>query len=66
MGKSQDRKSLLQKIRDWLRNKRREPQNPPDLSEPLVPVRRGPSGRSGAAVAEPEEDSDQFYPPRRA
>jgi len=30
-----------------------------------APVRRGPKGRSGAAVAEIEEDSYNSYPPRR-
>jgi len=29
-----------------------------------APVRRGPKGRSGAAVAEIEEDSDQSFLPR--
>jgi hypothetical protein len=31
----------------------------------MVPLRRGPKGRSGAAVAEMEEDSFQSFPPRR-
>ena len=31
----------------------------------MAPVRRGPKGRSGAAVAEMEEDSYQSFPPRR-
>ena len=31
----------------------------------MAPVRRGPSGRSGAAVAEIEEDSYESFPPRR-
>lgn len=31
----------------------------------MVPVRRGPKGRSGAAVAEIEDDSYQSFPPRR-
>jgi hypothetical protein len=31
----------------------------------MVPLRRGPKGRSGAAsVAEPEEDSFRAFPPR--
>lgn len=30
-----------------------------------APVRRGPKGRSGAAVAEIEEDSFRSFPPRR-
>jgi hypothetical protein len=32
----------------------------------MAPVRRGPKARSGAAVAEPEDDSYRAYPPRRA
>jgi hypothetical protein len=31
----------------------------------MAPVRRGPKGRSGAAVAEMEEDSFRSFPPRR-
>jgi hypothetical protein len=59
-------RSLFQRIRNWLRRGRKPESPPPDLSERLVPVRRGPRGRSGAAVAEPEEDSFDSYPPRRA
>lgn len=32
----------------------------------MAPVRRGPEGRSGAAVAEIEEDSFRSFPPRRS
>ena len=31
----------------------------------MAPLRRGPKGRSGAAVAEIEDDSYQSFPPRR-
>jgi hypothetical protein len=31
----------------------------------MAPVRRGPKGRSGAAVAEIEDDSFRSFPPRR-
>jgi hypothetical protein len=31
----------------------------------MAPLRRGPKGRSGAAVAEIEEDSYKSFPPRR-
>ncbi len=31
----------------------------------MAPVKRGPSGRSGAEVAEIEEDSYKSFPPRR-
>ena len=41
---------------------RRRPQADPPPADPyadrLAPVRKGPKGRSGAAVAEPEEDSN--------
>jgi hypothetical protein len=30
----------------------------------MAPVRRGPKGRSGAAVAEIEDDSFESFPPR--
>jgi hypothetical protein len=30
----------------------------------MAPVRRGPKGRSGAAVAEIEDDSFRSFPPR--
>lgn len=45
---------------------RRKPKSPDDpFAERLVPVRRGPKGRSGAAVAEPEDESYGFFPPRK-
>jgi hypothetical protein len=31
----------------------------------MAPVRRGPKGRSGTAVAEIEDDSFESFPPRR-
>jgi hypothetical protein len=31
----------------------------------MAPVKRGPKGRSGAAVAEIEDDSFESFPPRR-
>ena len=54
---------LLQSLRDLLKRLRRKAPGDP-YAEKLAPVRRGPSGRSGAAVAEPEEDSYRFFPPR--
>ncbi len=32
----------------------------------MAPLRRGPKGRSGAAVAEIEDDSYRSFPPRRS
>ena len=44
----------------------RKPAAPADpYAYVTAPVRRGPKGRSGAAVAEIEDDSFQSYPPRR-
>lgn len=60
---------FLASVKDWLRRLVRR-KSPPPPSEPyaerMAPLRRGPRGRSGAAVAEPEEDSYRSYPPRRA
>ena len=44
----------------------RKPAQPGDpYAYVMAPVRRGPKGRSGAAVAEIEEDSFRSFPPRR-
>ena len=44
----------------------KEPAPPADpYAYAMAPLRRGPKGRSGAAVAEIEEDSYQSFPPRR-
>ena len=50
---------LLEKVRRWWR---REPESPGDpYAYRMVPVRRGPKGKSGAAaVAEPD---DRVHPP---
>jgi hypothetical protein len=49
-------RGLLEKVRGWWR---REPELPGDpYAYRMAPVRRGPKGKSGAAVAEPEEDCD--------
>jgi hypothetical protein len=45
---------------------KKPPQTPGDpYAYRMAPVRRGPKGRSGAAVAEPEDDSYRAFPPRR-
>jgi len=55
----------------WLWSKvvglfRRKPAAPGDpYAYVMAPVRRGPKGRSGAAVAEIEEESFRSFPPRR-
>jgi hypothetical protein len=45
----------------------RKPTPPPGdpYGYAMAPLRRGPEGRSGAAVAEIEDDSYQSFPPRR-
>jgi len=58
--------SFLQALKDLLRRLRRRTQPPGDpYADRLVPVVRWPRGRSGAAVAEPEEESYGFFSPRR-
>jgi len=44
----------------------KKPSSPPGdpYAYAMAPVRRGPKGRSGAAVAEIEEDSYQSFSPR--
>lgn len=56
--------ALLESLRRLFGKK--PPQAPGDpYAYRMAPVRRGPGGRSGAAVAEPEDDSYQSFPPRR-
>jgi hypothetical protein len=45
----------------------RKPTPPPGdpYGYKMAPLGRGPKGRSGAAVAEIEHDSFQWFPPRR-
>jgi len=61
-------RSLGEKIRDYVRRFLRGEEAPPP-GDPHAyvgaPLRRGPKGRSGAAVAEPEDDSYRSYPTRR-
>ena len=57
-------KSLLEFLRRRFGKK-----PPPSPADPYAyvtaPLKRGPKGRSGAAVAEIEEDSFRAFPPRR-
>jgi len=65
MSDPKPRRSWIRALKAFFR--RRKPLPPGDPhAERLVPIRRGPKGRSGSAVAEPEEESDGFFPPRRA
>ena len=67
MRDSGRKRSTLERIRDAIR--RLLGKKPPQPGDPYAyvtaPVRRGPKGRSGAAVAEIEEDSYRSFPPRR-
>jgi hypothetical protein len=59
--------SWPQALKALLRRLWRRPQSPPDpYADRMAPVRRGPTGKSGAAVAEPEPESFGFFPPRRS
>jgi len=69
MHDDRDKKgSLVQKLKDSIRRLLggKPPSQPGDpYAYSMAPLRRGPRGRSGAAVAEIEEDSYQSFPPRR-
>jgi len=56
-------KALIDLVKRLLGKKPAAPGDP--YAYVMAPVRRGPKGRSGAAVAEIEEDSYKSYPPRR-
>jgi hypothetical protein len=59
-------RALLASLRRLLRREKEPPQAPGDpYAYRMAPVRRGPKGRSGAAIAEPEDDSYRDYTPRR-
>jgi len=61
------KRSRFQALLDFLRRMLGKKPTPP--SDPYAyvpaPLRRGPKGRGGAAVAEIEDDSYRSYPPRR-
>jgi hypothetical protein len=66
MSESKGQRSAFQVLTDFWRRLRRRPKPPLDpFADRLVPVRRGPKGRSGAAVAEPEDDSYGSFLPRK-
>jgi hypothetical protein len=55
------RRSLLQLLKSLFRRRRQNPPPVDPYADRLVPVLRGPKGRSGAAaVAEPDEDVRDF------
>ena len=57
-------KVVLDFLRRLLGKKPAPPGDP--YAYAMAPLRRGPKGRSGAAVAEIEEDSYQSFPPRNS
>ncbi|MFZ0956617.1 MAG: hypothetical protein WAN60_09760 [Candidatus Sulfotelmatobacter sp.] len=62
------KRSLVKRLRDEIRRLLgREPSPPPadPYAYTMAPLRRGPKGRSGAAVAEIEEESFDRFPPRQ-
>jgi hypothetical protein len=62
------KRSRFRLVLDYLRRLmgKKQPPLPDDpYSYRMAPVRRGPRGRSGAAVAEPEDDSYRAFPPRQ-
>jgi hypothetical protein len=64
----ENKKSLMKRFTDLARRiLGRKPSPPPadPYAYRMAPVRRGPKGCSGAAVAEIEDDSYRSFPPRR-
>jgi len=67
MANAGEKRSRLRVVLDFLRRmfgKKPAPPGEPYANVP-APLRRGPKGRSGAAVAEIEADSYRAFPPRR-
>jgi hypothetical protein len=62
-----EKPSRLKAVLDFLKRLLRKKPAPPGdpYAYTMAPVRRGPQGRSGAAVAEIEDDSHRSFPPRR-
>ncbi len=67
MADTGQERSRLRVIVDFLKRLLgKKPAQPGDpYAYVMAPVRRGPKGRRGAAVAEIEEDSFRSFPPRR-
>lgn len=63
MDEPKKRRGPLEYLKYLFRRRKQPPGDP--YADRLVPVRRGPKGRSGAAVAEPEDDSFRAFPPRK-
>ena len=67
MADSSKKHSRFRPVLDFLKRLLgRKPAQPGDpYAYVMSPIRRGPKGRSGAAVAEIDEDSFRSFPPRR-
>jgi hypothetical protein len=67
MPNANEKRSKFKFMLDFLKRLLgRKPAAPGDpYAYVMAPVRRGPKGRSGAAVAEIEDDSFRGFPPRR-
>ena len=67
MRDEKQRRSLIKQLEDALRRLLRKKPSPPPADSyaySMAPLRRGPKGRSGVAVAEIEDDSYRSFPPR--
>lgn len=67
MSDASEKRSPFRAVLDFLKRLLgRKPAAPGDpYAYVTAPLRRGPKGRSGAAVAEIEDDSYRSFPPRR-
>ncbi len=68
MRNNSPKRSLKKRIEDLIRQVLRKKETPPEgdpYAYAMAPLRRGPTGRSGSAVAEFEDDDFQSFPPRR-
>jgi len=67
MGDAGEKRNRLRELPDSLKRlfgrKPASPGNP--YAYVTAPLHRGPKGRSGAAVAEVEGDSNQSFPPQK-
>lgn len=67
MSDAREKRSKFKVVIDFLKRLLGKKPAPPGdpYAYAMAPVRRGPKGRSGAAVAEIEDDSYRSFPPRR-